>query len=65
MFPAVGVTMCSLLDGVGEMVAELPVQAWLPGPDNECYPMIPLGDRLVALRPGVDAYELGASYAYE
>jgi len=63
MIPAVGVTMLNLLSQTGEFMAELPVQAWLPGPDNEAFPMVAMGDRLVALRPGVDNYELGVSYA--
>lgn len=63
MFPAVGVTLCTLLDDDGNRVTDVPVQAWMPGPDNECWPMIAVNDRLMVLRPNVDAYELGASYA--
>ena len=64
MIPAID-TICRLLNDDDVCVAELMVQAWLPAPDNEYYPMIPLLDRLVALRPGVDSYELrpaGAHY---
>lgn len=64
MIPVLGTIICSLLDDNAELVAELPVQGWFPGPDSEWFPMVPLVDRLVVLRPGINAYELEC-HAYE